>query len=138
MDPQQIELVQTSFAKVVPIADQAAVIFYDELFHRDPSLRPMFKDDMTEQRQKLMAMLGTAVNGLRDWDRVQPVVAKLGARHVSYGVKPEHYALVGAALLAALSQGLGDDFTPEVEGAWVEVYGALSGEMIKAGDDAAA
>lgn len=138
MDQQQIELVQSSFAKVVPIADQAAVIFYDELFERDPSLRPMFKDDMTEQRIKLMSMLGTAVNGLRDWDAVQPVVARLGARHVSYGVKPEHYALVGASLLATLSKGLGDDFTPAVEAAWVEVFGALSGEMIKAGDAATA
>lgn len=138
MNPHQIELVQTSFGKVAPIADQAAVIFYEELFARDPSLRALFADDMTEQRRKLMTMLGTAVNGLRNWEAVQPVVAQLGARHVGYGVRPEHYATVGAALLAALATGLGPDFTPEVEAAWTEVYGALSSEMLKAAETAAA
>jgi hemoglobin-like flavoprotein len=131
MDSKQIELVQGSFAKVAPIADQAAVIFYDELFERDPALRPLFKGDMAEQRRKLMSMLGMAVNGLRDWDAVLPIVAALGARHISYGVRPEHYATVGGALLATLAKGLGADFTPEVEAAWTVVYAALSTEMLK-------
>jgi nitric oxide dioxygenase len=61
MTPAQQTLVQTSFAKVAPIADLAATIFYEELFDRDPKLRALFKEDMTEQRQKLMAMLATAV-----------------------------------------------------------------------------
>jgi nitric oxide dioxygenase len=138
MDPRQIDLVQSSFATVAPIADQAAVIFYDELFERDPSLRPLFPDDMTEQRRKLMTMLGTAVNSLRDWNALQPVVAQLGAKHAGYGVRPEQYATVGAALLATLAKGLGDGFTPEVEAAWAAVYGALSSEMQRAAASAAA
>ncbi|HWC24289.1 MAG TPA: globin family protein [Flexivirga sp.] len=132
MDARQIELVQASFAKVVPIADQAAVIFYDELFKLDPSLRALFADDLTEQRAKLMKMLGTAVNGLRDWDVIQPAVASLGARHVGYGVTATHYSTVGAALLSTLEKGLGDAFTPQVRAAWAEVYQALSSTMIAA------
>ncbi|MHA7985115.1 globin family protein [Rathayibacter sp. CAU 1779] len=138
MNNEQVELVQSSFAKVAPIADQAAVIFYDELFERDPSLRPLFTEDMTEQRKKLMTMLAMAVNGLTNWDATQRVVANLGARHVGYGVKPEFYPTVGAALLATLSKGLGDDFTPEVEEAWTAAYTALSGTMIEAGASEAA
>jgi hemoglobin-like flavoprotein len=137
MDVRQVELVQASFAKVVPIADQAAVIFYAELFELDPSLRSLFKEDMSEQRRKLMSMLGMAVNGLRDWEAVRPIVASLGVRHVSYGVKPENFATVGTALLAALAQGLGDEFTPEVRAAWGAIYSELASEMLRAAETAA-
>jgi hemoglobin-like flavoprotein len=138
MNPQQIFLVQSSFASVVPIADAASVIFYDELFEGDPSLRPLFKDDITEQRRKLMMMLGMAVNGLSNWDATSAVVRSLGERHVGYGVQKSHYDTVGAALIATLEKGLGDAFTPEVRDAWIACYGLVSTEMIDAMDAAAA
>jgi hypothetical protein len=72
MTPVQQSLVQASFAKVVPIADTAATLFYEDLFRRDPSLRALFKEDMAEQRRKLMAMIGTAVAGLGDWGNIRP------------------------------------------------------------------
>lgn len=137
MNPQQIFLVQSSFASVAPIADAASVIFYDELFERDPSLRPLFKDDLTEQRRKLMMMLGMAVNGLGDWDATSAVVRSLGQRHGGYGVQKSHYDTVGAALIATLEKGLGDAFTPEVRDAWTACYGLVSAEMIDAMDAAA-
>jgi hemoglobin-like flavoprotein len=129
MDQRQIDLVQSTFAEVAPIADTASQIFYDELFTLDPSLRPLFKDDLTEQRRKLMTMLGLAVDGLDDWELASEVVRGLGARHASYGVKPEHFDTVGAALLATLSKGLGDAFTPEVQEAWTACYVLVSSEM---------
>lgn len=136
MTPEQKTLVQESFEKVAPISEQAAAIFYGKLFEMDPSLKPMFKGDITEQGRKLMTMLGTAVRSLDNLDALVPVVQKLGARHVDYGVKTSHYATVGAALLDTLAAGLGDDFTPEVKEAWVEVYGVLSSTMIAAADEA--
>jgi hemoglobin-like flavoprotein len=129
MDQRQIDLVQSTFAEVKPIADTASQIFYDELFALDPSLRPLFKDDLTEQRTKLMTMLGLAVDGLDDWDLAAEVVRGLGARHAAYGVRPEHFDTVGAALLATLAKGLGDAFTPEVEEAWTDCYVLVSSEM---------
>jgi hypothetical protein len=72
MTPVQQTLVQTSFAKVVPIADTAATLFYEDLFRRDPSLRALFKEDVAEQRRKLMAMIGTVVAGLGDWGNIAP------------------------------------------------------------------
>ena len=122
-------LVQESFAAVVPIADDAAVLFYTRLFELDPSLQRMFRGDMTEQRRKLMQMLTAAVKGLDRLDQLVPVVEDLGRRHVGYGVADAHYDTVGAALLWTLEKGLGDAFTAEVKDAWEAVYGLLAGTM---------
>ena len=132
MTPQQKHLVQTTFAKVAPIADDAAAIFYGRLFELDPSLRPMFTTDLKEQGRKLMRMIGLAVNGLDRLDDLVPVVQQLGARHGGYGVRDEHYDTVATALLWTLERGLGPDFTPEVQDAWVTVYGILASTMKQA------
>jgi hemoglobin-like flavoprotein len=129
MTPEQKVLVQTSFAQVLPIAGIAATLFYDRLFTLDPSLRAMFKGDMEEQKRKLMMMLQVAVANLDRLDTLIPAVQNLGARHVRYGVQPEHYATVGAALLWTLEQGLGPAFTPAVRAAWVAVYTLLTDVM---------
>jgi len=129
MTPEQIELVQGSFAKVVPIKDAAAGIFYDRLFEIAPQTKAYFKGDMAEQGMKLMATLGVVVNGLKDLDKIVPVAQELAVRHVDYGVKAEDYDSVGAALLFALGKGLGDGFSPEVESAWATAYTTLAGVM---------
>jgi hemoglobin-like flavoprotein len=131
MTPNQITLVQTSFAKVAPIAGVAADLFYGRLFAIAPDVRRMFPDDLKEQKKKLMAMLGTAVAGLTKPEALLPAVRALGQRHAGYGVKAGHFAPVGAALIWTLEQGLGEAFTSEVKDAWVEVYGVLSQTMIE-------
>ena len=129
MTPEQATLVRDSFAKVAPIAPQAAAMFYERLFVLDPSLRALFKGDMNEQGRKLMAMIGTAVGNLDRLDAIVPAVRDLGRRHVGYGVKQADYDTVAEALLWTLEQGLGDDFTPDTKAAWVSVYTVLAGEM---------
>jgi hemoglobin-like flavoprotein len=128
----QIALVQNSFAVVVPIADDAAALFYRRLFEIDPTLKAMFKGDMAEQRRKLMQMLSAAVKGLNRIDRLIPVVEDLGRRHVNYGVEEHHYDTVGNALLWTLEKGLGAAFTPDVREAWATVYGLLASTMARA------
>jgi hemoglobin-like flavoprotein len=130
MTPDQVKLVQQSFSKVVPISDQAAVIFYDRLFEIAPSVKPMFTGDMAVQRGKLMAMLGAVVNGLGNLESILPAASALATRHVGYGATAEHYPVVGSALLWTLEKGLGDAWTPEVADAWTTAYGTLSGCMI--------
>ncbi len=137
MTPKQISLVQQSWEKVLPIAPQAADIFYTTLFEMDPSLKALFPEDVTEQGKKLMAMLDTAVKLLDNPDKLIPAVQKLGAKHVEYGTKPEHYDTVGAALLKTLAQGLGKEFTAPVKKAWVAVYQTLSTTMIDAANNVA-
>jgi hemoglobin-like flavoprotein len=130
MTPDQVTLVQQSFAKVAPISETTAVIFYDRLFEIAPSVKPMFPADMTEQRKKLMATLAVVVGGLGNLESILPAASALATRHVSYGAKAEHYPVVGAALLWTLEKGLGDSWTPEVAAAWTAAYGTLSGFMI--------
>jgi hemoglobin-like flavoprotein len=129
MTPQQIELVQSSWQQVVPISDQAAELFYGRLFHLEPSYRRLFKTDQKTQGRKLMQMISVAVSGLPKLDTIVPAVQDLGRRHLDYGVEEEMYDTVGEALLWTLSEGLGDDFTPEVEEAWTETYNTLADVM---------
>ena len=129
MQPEQIDLVQESWKTVVPIADDAAALFYAELFSLDPSLQSLFKNDMKAQGRKLTAMLNTAVVNLHRLEAILPAVEDLGRRHVGYGVKSEHYDTVGSALITTLAKGLGEAFTPDVRAAWVEAYTALAGVM---------
>jgi nitric oxide dioxygenase len=133
MDDTEIELVQSSFAQVVPIKDTAAEIFYADLFETAPEVKPYFANaDMSNQGAKLMATLSVVVNGLRDLDKIVPVAQKLAVSHVAYGVVAEDYDKVGGALLRTLEKGLGDAFTPETKEAWGKAYGLLSGVMIDA------
>ena len=128
----QKTLVQDSFATIVPIADDAAALFYRRLFEIDPSLEPMFRGDMKEQRRKLMQMLTAAVKGLDRLDQLVPVVQNLGRRHARYGVADVHYDTVGAALLWTLEKGLGKAFTEDTREAWAAVYGLLASVMKEA------
>ena len=129
MTKQQVALVQQTFMKVLPISDLAAGLFYKKLFEMDPSVRPMFKGDMNEQGRKLMLMIGMAVTGLSTPNEIMGLVADLGRRHGEYGVVDTHYDTVRSALLWTLKQGLGPEFTPEVETAWAEAYDFLAKVM---------
>ena len=130
MTPEQIKLVQDSFAKVAPISEKAAELFYGRLFEIAPQVRAMFPDDMTEQRKKLMATLAIVVQGLNNLDAILPAASALAKRHVSYGAEAAHYPVVGQALLWTLEQGLGPSWTPDVAAAWTGAYTTLSEFMI--------
>ena len=138
MTPEKIELVQSSWAKIKPISEKAAELFYGRLFELDPSLKPLFKGDIKEQGRKLMATLNLAVTSLTNLSAILSAVQDLGRRHVAYGVPEESYNTVGEALIWTLGQGLGDDFTEEVKEAWIETYTTISNVMLEAGREVAA
>ncbi len=137
MTSAEIQLVKDSFRQIVPIADQAAALFYARLFELDPALRHLFRGDMREQGRKLMTMIAVAVQSLERLDTLVPAVRQLGARHAGYGVTEDHYATVGAALLWTLEKGLGPAFTPAVREAWTTTYSLLANTMIEAQREAA-
>jgi hemoglobin-like flavoprotein len=130
MTPEQINIVKMSFAKVAPISEEAAAIFYCRLFEIAPDIKPLFRGDMTQQGRMLMAALAAVVNGLSNLEIVLPAASALAKRHVAYGVKADHYGPVGAALLWTLERGLGADWTPQVADAWTAAYTALTSYMI--------
>jgi len=132
MQANEIALVQQSWAKVSESSDEAAARFYHRLFELYPELRPLFKGEMDEQSQKLMRMIGRAVDALDDLSLLDRVIRMMGARHSGYGVRAEDYEKLGAALIWMLEQRLGDDFTPATRAAWVSVYDDLA-EMMQDG-----
>jgi len=129
MTPNQIDLVQRSWAEVLPMGEAAVLMFYERLFFVDPSLRIMFRGDMQRQARKVLEMMSFTVAGLKRVHEIVPLVQALGRRHAEYGVRDEHYDTVGAALLWTLAQGLGATFTPAVREAWTAAYALLADTM---------
>jgi hemoglobin-like flavoprotein len=129
MTREQIFLVQRSWRQVQPVANAVAELFYARLFALDPGVQTLFTSDMHEQRRKLMAIIGSVVSELSRLERIAPAVQELGRRHVAYGVRDEHYAMVGAALLWALERALSEAFTPDVKSAWASAYRLLAKTM---------
>lgn len=129
MTKEQINLVKASFAKIEPVAEEAAVLFYAKLFDLDPGLQKLFKGDIRLQGLKLMQMIGLAVAALERLDEIVPAIRALGARHAVYGVKDKDYETVARALLWTLEKALKKDFTAETKAAWTEVYNLLAQTM---------
>jgi hemoglobin-like flavoprotein len=129
MTPAQIDLVRESFEFVAPIAPQAAALFYENLFTADPKLRALFKGNLVQNGDRFMTTIANAVRMLEQPEQMAPTLAKLGARHVIYGVRNEHYATVGTAFIKSLQQSLGDAFTDDVRAAWVELYDSIARTM---------
>lgn len=136
MDQEQIQLVQRTFErKVRPIAQEAGEMMYLRLFEIEPSLKPLFKGDIKRQGEMLMTAIGLAIQSLDQPDKVKATVQELGKRHAGYGVQPSYYNIFGAALMWALEQVIGPDFTPEVRIAWGEAYAILAQSMRQATHD---
>lgn len=130
MSPEQKNLVKSTWAMVVPIADTAAGLFYDRLFAIDTSTPAMFTSaNMAEQKKKLMQALAFVIGGLDKVEQLVPTIQTLGRNHVRYGVTDTHYDSVGAALLWTLEQGLKDAWTPAVKDAWVAAYTLVASVM---------
>ena len=53
MTPEQKILVKESWAKVLPIQEQAAELFYNRLFEQYPEVKPYFKGEMREHTRQL-------------------------------------------------------------------------------------
>ena len=132
MTPRQVELVQTTFRSLQPMAMTAAELFYNRLFELAPTSRALFQGDLKQQGQKFMQVLAVAVGGFSNVSTLVPTVQQLGLRHASYGVQPEHYDAVQQALLWMLALVLQDAYTDDVRSAWATAYAMLAGVMKEA------
>jgi len=131
MTGEEIAAVERTWALVAATPEAAAQLFYGNLFAEHPELRPLFRSDLSEQGKKLMQTLSLAVSSLRRPEAIREPVERLGARHVAYGVRRDHYPLVGATLVDTLRQALGAELTPEAEKAWESAIALLAGWMIR-------
>lgn len=131
MTPNQVQLVQSTLPQLVAMKDDVPRLFYFRLFQLDPALRPLFRGDLGQQGQKLMAMLGALISSLNRPEQVAPILRDLGRRHVGYGVQDRDYATVGTALLWTLERGLGAAFTTDMRDAWIAIYFLVSRTMLE-------
>lgn len=123
---EQQAIISRTFRVISQRADETAALFYGRLFELDPTLKPLFKGDMKAQGQKLIQVISVAVASLNVPMSFVPAIRALGQRHIHYGAQPHHYDTVGEALLWALAEVLGDDFTPEARDAWATIYTMLA------------
>ena len=129
-----VKLWRESFDLVAPNKEQFAQDFYTRLFNVYPQTQSLFADtDMQQQQAALMGAIAGVIAGIEKGDNVVPALHKLGAKHASYDVKPEHYPLVGTALIETFQLHLQDKFTPPIQQSWIEAYGVISDQMILGG-----
>ncbi len=134
-----VQLLEESFEKIKPIAPQFADTFYENLFSDYPEAQPLFAHtNMAQQKQHLVKALALIVANLRDPDALTTNLKALGARHLTYGTIKEHYPLVGSTLLKTMSFYLAQDWTPQVEQAWIDAYDAIRSIMLEGAEAAEA
>jgi hemoglobin-like flavoprotein/uncharacterized protein YjbI with pentapeptide repeats len=127
-----VELLERSFEKIKPHAEEFAASFYENLFQAHPELKPMFAHvDMAQQQQKLLSALVLVVENLRNPSALGSVLSALGGRHIGYGSLPQQYPAVGKALLLTFEHYLQDDWTPELKKAWRDAYGTITAQMLQ-------
>jgi hemoglobin-like flavoprotein len=126
-----LEALETSFDLIAPRGDELMDTFYARLFAAAPAVEPLFAaTDL--QRQKTM-LLGTLVllrKSLRNLEAIVPKLRELGARHVAYGARAEHYPIVGDVLIASMAAVAGSAWTSEYQQAWSEAFGIVAATML--------
>jgi methyl-accepting chemotaxis protein len=125
-----IDALETSFDLLAPRGEELVATFYARLFERAPAVRPLFSSDLRRQRAMLLQALVLVRRSLRDLDGLVPVLRKLGARHVAYGARPEHYPVVADVLIGAMAELAGDAWSARYALAWQQALGVVAGAML--------
>lgn len=134
MDLAAVERIRASFALAMAAGTEAGMLFYNDLFARAPTIRPLFPHDITGQAEKLIATLAVVVDALPDFEAIRPELRRLGLAHVGFGAQPVHYAVVEESLIAMLRELGGGELDILTEAAWRSAYAAVAGAMIRAAD----
>jgi hemoglobin-like flavoprotein len=130
MTDTEIKSIRKSFQLLDGHTELFATHFYTRLFELDPSLRMLFHGDMKEQGKKLMNTMTLLNASLDRFHSLRESLRNLGRRHAGYGVRSEHYAIVGAALLQTLEEFAGPKFDATLKQAWTKLLTLVSGEML--------
>jgi hemoglobin-like flavoprotein len=129
MTDEECRLIRQTFDSVREQAEPVSLLFYGRLFELDPSARRLFHNDLALQGRKLIDTLAAVVESLHHFESTRPRLARLGRQHAEYGVRPEQYEIVTAALLWAIGQALGSDFDRRARDAWTHALAAVCTAM---------
>jgi len=132
-----LEALETSFDLVAPRGDELMDEFYSRLFAAAPAVKPLFPDNLGRQKVMLLGALVLLRKSLRDLDSIAPKLRDLGARHVAYGAKPEHYPVVGTVLIASMAVIAGDAWSADYEAAWAEAFEVVAATMLEGAEGVA-
>jgi methyl-accepting chemotaxis protein len=129
--PLDLEALETSFDLVAPHGDELMDIFYARLFATAPAVKPLFAGtDLRRQKSMLLGTLVLLRKSLRDLDPIVPKLRELGARHVAYGSRPDHYPVVGQVLIASMAEVAGTAWRPDYERAWAAAFDIVARAML--------
>jgi hemoglobin-like flavoprotein len=132
-----LEALETTFDLVAPRGEELMDVFYARLFAAAPAVRPLFADtDLKRQKTMLLSTLVLLRRSLHNLDAIVPKLRALGARHVAYGAKPEHYVVVGQVLIASLAEIAGEAWRPEHELAWAAAFAVIADAMLSGAREA--
>jgi hemoglobin-like flavoprotein len=132
MTPEQIKLVKKTW-KILRGIDAKIIgdAFYSKLFNDHPYTRKMFPKEMDQQFIKLIDMLSYVIMSLDRPQEIKNGIEAMAHRHKTYGVKPEHYNMVGEALFWTIKKGLGSEWNQEISEAWTVCYQTLAEKMVE-------
>jgi len=123
----------------VPVLRQHGIaittLFYKNMFESYPELKNLFNmgnQANGSQQQSLAAAVFAYAANIDNSAALAPVIERIVHKHVSVGIKAEHYPIVGSNLIGAIKGVLGEAATPELLAAWEEAYGLLADALIDA------
>ena len=136
MNPN-LAAIRASFTALSRRQDELVQRFYETLFRKHPYMRRMFPADMSRQREHLAAALSLLIRNLDSIEALRPSLMDLGARHVAFGVVPDHYPPVRDALLEAIEHVSGPTMTPDLRDAWQNLLNKVCSIMLQGAATAA-
>lgn len=129
MTPSQIETVKDSYFRIYPVREKIAQSYFAELFRIAPSVRSRLPDNINDQSRKLADIVGYLIMNLQDMPTLEMIVARMAQKHLDYGVRPEHFAPIGAAFLNALAQNMPSELSRDESDAWMAAFGMITDMM---------
>jgi hemoglobin-like flavoprotein len=143
-----LETLEASFDLIAPRGEELVDVFYSRLFEAAPAVEPLFAhSDLRKQKAMLLATLvllrkslrdleAIASKSLRDLEAIAPKLRQLGARHVGYGARPEHYPVVAEVMLASMAEIAGRAWTQDVAAAWAGALNLVATAMLEGAEEA--
>jgi nitric oxide dioxygenase len=130
-----LSVVQATAPVVAAHADEITAHFYPRMFAAHPELLRVFNQGNQATGEQSKALAGSVVAyAVQLIDPEAPsfdhVMRRIAYKHVSLGIRPEQYTIVGEHLLASVGEVLGDAVTPEIAAGWSEVYWLFALQLV--------
>lgn len=136
MNGEVIDRLEKSFNLLAPRGPELVDRFYAHLFSRHPALRPMFPDDMSGQKKKLLASLVLVIGNIRAVEKLEKPLADMGRRHVGYGAEAEHYPVIRDTLVSVMADMAGEAWSDQLSDDWAGALDFMASVMLKGAQQA--